>query len=114
MYDDAYDPGAATAAIHPDTEAMISALFSYEFVEGGVDYDALQQIHNGDVHDWVTAVESAGLFDDTVVAQVQRAWTADPGLLFDLLLAEADQVTVRRCRTTWAALDRISPLARIV
>ncbi|KAA0022767.1 hypothetical protein FOY51_12035 [Antrihabitans cavernicola] len=92
---------------------MISALFSYEFVDGGVDYDSLEQIHRCDIHDWVSALESAGLFDDAVVAEIEQAWRSNPKLLLDLLLAEADEMTMRRCLITWAALDRIAPLAQI-
>lgn len=100
--------------IHRDTAEMISALFSYEFVDGGVNYDALEQIHRGDIHDWVSAVESAGLFDDELVASIGSAWKANPKLLLELLLVEADEMTSRRCLVTWAALDRIAPLAQIV
>lgn len=33
---------------------LVSTMFSYEFLDGGVSYDAIERIHQGDVDDWVS------------------------------------------------------------
>jgi hypothetical protein len=88
----------------------VAALFSYEFVTGGVDYDTVEAIHRGQVDDWVGALGRSGLFTDDAIAEYSVAWSEQPKLLFDILLRDADEVTARRCRTTWSALDRLAPL----
>lgn len=94
-------------------EGLLSAMFSYEFLEGGVDYDAIEQIHRGDIDEWLVALDRSGLFDELALVDVRDRWHLAPKILFDILLAGADEMTVRRCTTTWAALDRIAPLADI-
>ncbi|MCA1008179.1 hypothetical protein LCL87_20920 [Rhodococcus hoagii] len=94
-------------------ENYIAAMFAYEFMDGGVDLDSLERIHRGDVREWVGAVAGSGLFTNAQVARVDAGWRHDPKSLLDTLLSEADEMTVKRCETTWAALDRIeSPAER--
>ena len=90
---------------------LVSAMFSYEFLDGGVSYDAIERIHQGDVDDWVSAIAQSGLLGNDVCTSIRDMWRRDPQTLFDLLLGDADEMTIRRCRTTWAALDRLAPLA---
>ncbi|QCQ93777.1 hypothetical protein E7742_04255 [Rhodococcus sp. SGAir0479] len=82
-------------------------MFAYDFMEGGVDVDALERIHRGDVRDWVTAVASSGLFTNAQVERIDAGWRHDPRSLLGALLSEADEMTVRRYETTWASLDRL-------
>ncbi|MGU3434908.1 hypothetical protein ACNHUS_18065 [Actinomycetes bacterium M1A6_2h] len=88
----------------------VAALFSYEFAHTRVHYDTIEAIHRGDVGTWVDALTSSGLFSQAEAQEYRTRWSDQPTELFDLLLRDADEMTVRRCRTTWAALDRLSPL----
>lgn len=88
-------------------EDYIAAMFAYEFMDGGVDVDALERIHRGDVREWVTAVASSGLFTNAQVQRIDAGWRRDPRSLLEALLAEADEMTVKRCEMTWATLDRV-------
>ncbi len=91
-------------------EDYVAAMFAYEFMDGGVDYDSLARIHRGEVSDWVSAVAGSGLFTNAQVEGIDAVWRRDPKALLDTLLSEADEMTVRRCETTWAALDRPAPV----
>jgi hypothetical protein len=86
-----------------------AALFSYDFVAGGVDYDTLESLHRGEVVEWIAALRRSGLFTDPEMDAVARAWTENPSLLLDALLRDADEMTVRRCRLAWASMDRLAP-----
>jgi hypothetical protein len=88
----------------------VAALFSYEFAHTRVHYDTIEAIHRGDVGTWVDALTSSGLFAPSEAQEFRARWSAQPKELLDLLLRDADEMTVRRCRTTWSALDRLSPL----
>ncbi|QNG18230.1 hypothetical protein G4H71_02770 [Rhodococcus triatomae] len=90
--------------------AYLSAIFSYEFLDGGPAYDAIERIHSGDFGDWVEVLEGTGLLTRTEIDVLEAEWRRAPRLLLDLLLAEADEVTARRCEVTWAALDRVAPI----
>lgn len=94
-------------------ENYVAAMFAYEFMDGGVDLDALERIHRGDVREWVTAVAGSGLFTNAQVERIDAGWQRDPRSLLDALLSEADEMTVKRCEATWSALDRLdSPAER--
>ncbi len=97
----------------PCLKGLISAMFAYEFLDGGVDYDTIEQIHRGEIDDWLVALDRSGLFDEFVMTEIRDRWMRSPKVLFDILLGDADEMTIRRCTTTWAALDRIAPLADI-
>ncbi|TSD93966.1 hypothetical protein FOS14_21940 [Skermania sp. ID1734] len=88
-------------------------MFSYEFFAGGVVYDTLERIHRGEVDDWVDALESSGLFDVSTVLEMEHQWRQHPKSLLDLLLLDADEMTQRRCAISWAALDRLAPIAQL-
>ncbi len=92
---------------------IVAATFSYEFVDGGVDYDTIERIHRGEIDEWITALDASGLVDAPVLAQARQEWHDNPRRLFEALLADADEITRRRCRTSWAALDRLAPLAHL-
>ncbi|MCZ4080209.1 hypothetical protein O1W68_19875 [Rhodococcus sp. H36-A4] len=91
---------------------FVSAIFSYEFQGGGVDYDTIEMIHRGDVHEWIVALELSGLFDRAVVEHVEITWKRQPRLLLDTLLVDADEMTRKRCDMAWASLDRLAPIAQ--
>ncbi|MDH6680610.1 hypothetical protein M2284_004839 [Rhodococcus sp. LBL1] len=91
-------------------EDYVAAMFAYEFMDGGVDYDSLDRLHRGEVSDWVSAVAGSGLFTNTQVDRIDAQWRLDPKSLLETLLSEADEMTVRRCEMTWAALDRPAPV----
>lgn len=90
-------------------EDYVAAMFSYEFLDGGVDYNALERIHRGDVNDWVSAVAGSGLFTNDQVGRIDASWDRNPKTLLTALLSEADEMTVKRCEITWSALDRLAP-----
>ncbi|MDQ1179356.1 MULTISPECIES: hypothetical protein [unclassified Rhodococcus (in: high G+C Gram-positive bacteria)] len=86
-----------------------AALFSYDFVSGGVDYDTLESLHRGEVTEWTSALRRSGLFTDAEMDALAAQWSERPGLLLDALLRDADEMTVRRCRLAWSAMDRLAP-----
>ncbi|QBJ98834.1 hypothetical protein ERC79_19620 [Rhodococcus sp. ABRD24] len=86
-------------------------MFSYEFLDGGVDYDCLERIHRGAVDEWVSAVAGSGLFTNSQVSRIDGHWRHEPKSLLAALLSEADEMTVKRCEMTWSALDRLAPPA---
>lgn len=90
----------------------VAAMFSYEFQDGGVDYDTIEAIHRGDVHEWAAALAQSGLFERATVEDAEDTWRRQPKLLFDMLLLDADEVTRRRCRMAWSSLDRLAPIAQ--
>lgn len=98
---------------HRNVRELMTAMFCYEFADGRVDYDTIEQIHRGDVTEWVSAVDRSGLFDPGTVCAIREKWRREPKLLLDILLADADEMTVRRCGVTWSVLDRLAPLAEI-
>lgn len=100
-------------AEHTIVDEFVRALFAYEFLDGGADHDAIEQIHRGEIDDWVDALDRSGMFDEHTVGELAARWHAQPKLLFDALIADADEVTRRRCETAWAALDRLAPLAQL-
>ncbi len=89
--------------------AVAAAMFSYDFVEDGVDYDTLEALHRGEISSWIDALAHSGLLDEAEVAAVAREWGERPSLLLDALLGDADEMTVRRCRLAWASMDRLAP-----
>ncbi|WP_069165019.1 hypothetical protein [Nocardia altamirensis] len=84
---------------------LVSAMFSSEFVEGGIDLEALRRVHRGEHDEWRTALDRSGVFGKEVLAELTDQWRRDPSQLLDALLADADDVTRRRCLTAWAELD---------
>ncbi|WP_433195090.1 hypothetical protein ACQP1G_40360 [Nocardia sp. CA-107356] len=97
----------------PDYHELVAAVFSYEFVDGGIDTDALRRIHAGDVTEWITALDRSGMFGKTAIATLSDQWHRDPRMLLAALLEDVDDVTRRRCLVAWSALDRRSPLTQI-
>lgn len=89
--------------------AVAAAMFSYDFVEDGVDYDTLEALHRGEISSWIEALAQSGLLAESEVVAVAREWGERPSLLLDALLADADEMTVRRCRLAWASMDRLAP-----
>lgn len=89
-----------------DPVDYISAVFGPDFVDGHSSLDAVEHIHCGDVGDWVDALGRSGLFSNRVVADAERAWKADPRLLLEALLADADQMTAKRFDIIWESLER--------
>lgn len=96
-------------ATRQDPSNYVSAMFAYEFIDGGIDYDSIEQIHRGEFDEWIFALAGSGLFTNTEVRDMARTWRQSPKSLLDALLADADEVTVKRCEVTWAALDRVAP-----
>ncbi|WP_256673861.1 hypothetical protein [Nocardia cyriacigeorgica] len=84
---------------------LVAAMFSAEFVDGGVDPAALRRVHAGEHAEWADALDRSGMFGVDTVAAVTAQWRQDPRVLLDALLTEADDVTRRRCLTAWTALD---------
>lgn len=91
-------------------EDHVSTVCSPEFLDGGVDYESLERLHRSDVQQWVLALTQCGRFAPSMVAEAELAWRRNPKQLLELLLTHADEMTVRRCRITWASLDRLAPL----
>ncbi len=97
----------------PDYRDLVGAVFSYEFVDGGIDPDSLRRIHTGEITEWITALDRSGMFGKTVIATLSEQWQSNPRLLLDTLLDEVDDVSRRRCLVAWSALDSRSPLTQI-
>ncbi|MEV0948212.1 hypothetical protein [Rhodococcus sp. NPDC049939] len=94
-----------------DPNGFISAMFSYEFLDDGVDYSSIEQIHQGEFDEWISALAGSGLFTNSEIRSIHQTWRMNPRTLFDALLADADEVTARRCEVIWAALEEVSPSA---
>ncbi len=84
----------------------VTAAFSRDFVAEGFDYDTVEQIHRGVFDEWRVALARSGLFTNRAVAEALRGWQNNPSSLLDALLADADEMTDKRYRTAWNALDR--------
>ncbi|WP_338886083.1 hypothetical protein [Rhodococcus sovatensis] len=97
---------------HRKSWNYVAAMFSYEFQDGGVEYDTIESIHRGDVGEWVTALAQSGLFEKATVLEAEDTWKQQPRLLLDMLLLDADEVTRRRCIMAWSSLDRLAPIAQ--
>lgn len=97
---------------HSTSWDYVAAMFSYEFQGGGVDYDTIETLHRGDVHEWVVALEQSGLFERTTIADAETEWKRRPRLLLDMLLLDADEMTRKRCDMAWISLDRLAPFAQ--
>lgn len=91
---------------------FLAAMFSYEFQGSGVDYDTIETIHRGEVHEWVDALAQSGLFDNATVVDAEATWKRQPRLLLDMLLLDADEMTRKRCHMAWSSLDRLAPIAQ--
>ncbi|OYD61377.1 hypothetical protein [Rhodococcus sp. OK302] len=89
-------------------DSAVSAVFSYEFVDGDVDVGLIERIHRGAVDDWISHVEGSGLFSYSEVCAIAQGWRSEPKSLLDALLVDVDEVTVKRCEVVWAALDRVA------
>jgi len=97
----------------PDYHDLVAAVFSYEFVDGGIDTEALRRIHAGELKEWITALDRSGMFGKSAIATLSEQWHRDPRILLDALLEDVDDVTRRRCLIAWSALDRHPPLTQI-
>ena len=100
------DPGS-------DSWNYVAAMFSYEFLGGGVEYDTIERIHRGEVDEWVHALLQSGMFESATVAAIADSWRAAPRRLFDMLVLDADEMTARRCSLAWSSLDRLAPLEQV-
>ncbi|MDT2009162.1 hypothetical protein FXW78_43850 [Rhodococcus opacus] len=87
------------------TGDVVAAMFSLDFVDGGFRREAVERIHRGAIDEWVSALTGSGLFSNRAVADVVRSWRADPRLLLDSLLVEADRATLECCHAAWRELD---------
>ncbi|AYJ52144.1 hypothetical protein [Rhodococcus sp. P1Y] len=90
----------------------VAAMFSYEFQDGGVDYDTIETVHRGEIGEWVDALTLSGLFERATVLDAEDTWRQQPRLLLDMLLLDADEMTRRRCLMAWSSLDRLAPIAQ--
>jgi hypothetical protein len=93
---------------------VVLAMFGGECNDGGLAYATIEALHRGDIDDWLCALRQSGLVADEELREIAESWRMNPRTLLDVLLTEADEMTRRRCRTSWAALDRLAPLSRIV
>ncbi|MFC9769706.1 hypothetical protein [Rhodococcus jostii] len=89
---------------------LVAAMFSLELNEGRVDYDTVEDLHQGRLGEWVTAVHRSGLLSPSAVDLLTRCWHQNPRLLFDALLDDADEITRAHHEALWAALDDTAPL----
>lgn len=102
---------ATTERTNPRDIAV--AMFCGEGRNSGPDYATIEALHRGEVDAWLRALEASGRLSEHVLSELGAAWRANPRALLDILLAGADEMTARRCRTSWAALDRLAPLSLI-
>ncbi|NLE79433.1 MAG: hypothetical protein GX610_07570 [Rhodococcus sp.] len=92
-------------------EDYISAVFGLDFVAGPLGFESVARIHRGEVDEWVDSVAQSGLFSNRVVVDAERAWEANPRLLFVALLADADELTSKRFGMVWDSLDLVDVVA---
>ncbi|MET7772353.1 hypothetical protein [Nocardia sp. NPDC005366] len=97
----------------PDYRELVSAAFAGEAADGGLDAAVLRRIRAGDFGEWLTALDHSGLFGQDALAKIAEQWRADPTVLLDALLADADIVTRRRTMAEWTALDRPETRTRL-
>ncbi|GGF94859.1 hypothetical protein GCM10007304_05900 [Rhodococcoides trifolii] len=76
--------------------ALVRAIFSDEFATDGVDYDALIDIAQGDITDWIADLHHTGLFTSTELDAMTCLWRRDPAALASILLGSADDRAARR------------------
>ncbi|MFC8386076.1 hypothetical protein [Nocardia sp. NPDC057272] len=95
-----------------DRGELVGALLAAEFADAGIDIEVMRCVHTGAHHEWLSALESTGMFDARALAEIAARWAADPALLRDALLAEADELTRRRCLAAWASFDT-RPIAAV-
>ncbi|MFE6925796.1 hypothetical protein ACFVAV_32615 [Nocardia sp. NPDC057663] len=88
-----------------DRSELVGALLAAEFADAGIDPDAMGRVHAGAHEEWLSALEATGMFGIRALAEIAAEWAADPRLLRDALLAEADEFTRRRCLATWTTFD---------
>ncbi|ABH00443.1 conserved hypothetical protein (plasmid) [Rhodococcus jostii RHA1] len=88
----------------------ITAAFSRDFVAEGYDHDTVERIHHSVFDEWIRALAQSGLFTNHAVANAAHRWKDNPHSLLDALLADADEITVKRYEIAWHALDRTSHL----
>lgn len=93
-----------------DRGELVGALLAAEFAD--IDADAMCRVHAGAHGEWLAALETTGLFGRTALAEIAACWAADPTLLRDALLGEADELTRRRCLSAWSSLDA-GPVAAV-
>jgi hypothetical protein len=90
----------------PSRRELVAAMFSSEFVEGGIDPDVLRRVHAGEHEEWLTALDRSGVFGKEALAELADLWRREPRELLEALLADADDVARRRCLAAWAGLDQ--------
>lgn len=91
---------------------LVGALLAAEYLDAGIEPEAMTSIHGGDHDEWLSAVESTGVFGLRALAEIAAEWAADPRVLRDAVLAEADEFTRRRCLAAWAVLEA-GPVAAV-
>ncbi|WP_280220688.1 hypothetical protein [Nocardia neocaledoniensis] len=89
-----------------DRSELVAALLAAEYADAGIDPDAMRLVRAGEHEQWLSALEATGMFGVRALADIAAEWTADPALLRDALLTEADEFTRRRCLSVWATLDQ--------
>lgn len=92
------------------TPDLVAEMLSAEFLGGGVAYSTLEALHRGEIDDWLALLDRCDLLGPDEARTMADTWRRNPRILLDTLLTNADEMTQRRCRTTWAALDRLAPL----
>ncbi|MGY0503505.1 hypothetical protein ACWZHB_33895 [Nocardia sp. FBN12] len=91
---------------------LVGALLAAEFADAGIDTDAMHRVYTGAHAEWLRALEATGMFGVRALAEIAEGWAADPRLLRDALLTESDELTRRRCLTTWTTYDT-RPIAAV-
>ncbi|MFD3510583.1 hypothetical protein [Nocardia sp. NPDC058666] len=95
-----------------DRREMVGALLAAELADAGIDADAMGRVYSG-VHDeWLDALEATGMFGVRAIAAIAESWAADPRVLRDALLVEADEFTRRRCLSAWTSFET-RPIAAV-
>ncbi len=92
-----------------DRSEMVTALLA---ADAGIDADAMERVYAGAHDEWSQALAATGMFGLRALAEITERWAADPRLLRDALLAEADEFTRRRCLAAWTAFDT-RPIAAV-
>ncbi|MCQ4119620.1 hypothetical protein [Rhodococcus tibetensis] len=102
MYAEQRKPNNSVVDVSGD---LFASMFSLDLGDGDVDYDAVERIHGGEFDEWTLAAARSGLFPPHAVEALQQSWRETPRSLLDALLADADEMTRKRCNIIWAGLD---------
>jgi hypothetical protein len=62
----------------PSRRELVAAMFSSEFVDGGIDPDVLRRVHAGEHEEGLNALDRSGVFGKEALTDLADIWRRDP------------------------------------